>query len=485
LKDHPETPPAPSLEMDFQEMRRLGHEIVDRIVDRWAHLPEGPAWGFGTRAELELLLGGPPPEEPRDPDGVLRTVFENVLPRAGRIDHPRFFAFIPSSPTWPSVLADMLATGFNVFQGTWLESAGPSQLELVVMDWIRDWIGFPEGAGGLLTSGGSAANLCALTAAREWRDNPPDPVVYLSDQGHSSVERGAKIAGIRRQNVRKVPTNSRFQIDLEALASALHRDRESGLTPLCICANAGATNTGAIDPLEDMARMARAEDVWLHVDGAYGGFAVLTPGGREALRGIESADSVTLDPHKWLFQPYETGCLLVRDTSALEKAFRILPEYLQDTALGREQVNFADRGIQLTRGFRALKIWMSIQILGLRAFREGIGSGIEHALAARDYIQASPVLEMMAPVSLGIVCFRFLPEDVRIAEAELERLNERIQNELVRSGLAMMSSTRLRGRFSLRLAILNYRSRWSDVKDTLEAVESLGRRFCQAAETIS
>jgi glutamate/tyrosine decarboxylase-like PLP-dependent enzyme len=371
----------------------------------------------------------------------------------------------------------MLATGFNIFQGTWLESAGPSQLELVVVDWFRDWVGFPEGGGGLLTSGGSAANLGALVTAREWAGNPPKPVIYVSDQGHSSLERAARIAGMSPACVRKIPSDDDFRIDLISLGKAVSEDRAAGRRPLCVCGNAGATNTGAIDPLEALADLCQEERLWFHVDGAYGGFAVLAPGTQGAFRGMERADSLTLDPHKWLFQPYETGCLLVRDTRVLENAFRILPEYLQDTALGEEHVNFADRGIQLTRGFRALKVWMSIQTLGMKAFREGIQDGIDLARRAEGFIEASETLEMTGPSSLGIVCFRFRLEGSSFAGAELEELNLRIQDEIVNSGLAMMSSTRLRGVFSLRLSILNYRSTWADVRETLEAVERIGGRL--------
>jgi len=465
------------LEVPPEEMRRLGYEAVDLIVDRWANLGEEPAWQFGTRRELEPLLSGPPPEEGQDPRVVLQRVVEDVLPKAGRIDHPRFFAFIPSSPTWPSVLGDILATGFNIFQGTWLESSGPSQLELVVLDWFRDWLGFPEEGGGILTSGGSAANLVALVTARESAGNPPNPILYVSDQGHSSLERAARIMGFPPENVRKIPTDETFRIDAALLKDLVAEDRAAGMDPLAVCANAGATNTGAIDPMDAIAHVAREENLWFHVDAAYGGFTVLVPGEREALKGIEEADSVTLDPHKWLFQPYETGCLVVRNTRLLEEAFRILPEYLQDTALGKEQVNFADRGIQLSRGFRALKIWMSIQTLGLRAFREAIQTGIDYAREAEKYINRSPALEMMGPSSLGIVCFRFRqPDDDRTPEA-LEELNLGIQAEIVDSGVAAMSSTRLRGEFSLRLSILNYRSTWQDVQETLEAIEAIGHRL--------
>ncbi len=476
MKDQERLPEGSPLELSPDEMRRLGYRVVDAIVDRWAHLREGPAWQFGTREELEPLLSGPPPELAQDPEAVLRRIIETVLPFAGRIDHPRFFAFIPSSPTWPSFLGDMLATGFNIFQGTWLESAGPSQLELVVLSWFRDWLGLPEEGGGVLTSGGSAANLMALVTAREWAGNPDSPVIYMSDQGHSSLERAARILGIREGRVRKIPTDESFRMRAEILGEVVREDRRAGLHPFCICANAGATNTGAIDPLASIATLARGEGLWFHVDGAYGGFAVLARDTESAFQGIAEADSVTLDPHKWLFQPYETGCLMVRDTRVLEDAFRILPEYLQDTSLGMEQVNFADRGLQLSRGFRALKIWTSIQMLGLEAFREGIQAGIHHARDAGTYIEGSADLELTAPVSLGIVCFRFRPRDVELSPSELEELNLGVQEEILASGLAMMSSTRLRGDLSLRLSILNYRSTWRDVRETLEAIETVGRR---------
>ena len=462
------------LEMDPEEMRRLGYRIVDTLVERWRTLEEGPAWEGGSRRELEPLLMESAPEEGRDPDAVLARALTDVLPRAGRIDHPRFFAFIPSSPTWPSVMGDLLATGFNVFQGTWLESAGPSQLELVVLDWFRSWLGYPEEAGGVLTSGGSAANLVALVTAREAASNPADPVVYVSDQGHSSLQRAAFIAGVPREGVRRIPTDSSFRMRTDALQEAMELDRERGLTPLCVCGNAGATNTGAVDPLSDLARICREEDTWFHVDGAYGGFAVLAPRGREALEGMEEADSVTLDPHKWLFQPYEAGCLVVREAKTLEKAFRILPEYLQDTALGEEQVNFADRGIQLTRRFRALKIWFSIQTLGLKAFRHAVARSMDLAVEAEARVRASPSLEMLGPASLGIVCFRFRPPGADPDQEVLEAVNEAIQERIVGSGAAMMSSTRLRGTYSLRLCIMNYRSGRDDVLATLGEVERIG-----------
>lgn len=466
-----------SLEMDPEEMRRLGYAVIDTLVERASGLRDGPPWRGGTRRELEPLLRAPCPEEPGDADIVLRHAATEILPRAGRIDHPRFFAFVPASPTWAAQLGDLLATGFNTFQGTWLASAGPSQIELVVLDWFRDWLGLPEGAGGLFTSGGSAANLGAVVAAREAAGHPDDPVVYLSDQSHSSMERAARIAGFRSEALRRVATDDGYRIDPAALERALREDRAAGRVPVLVAANGGSTNTGAVDPLGELADLCAEYDVWLHVDAAYGGFAVLDPRGRAALEQIGRAHSVTLDPHKWLFQPYETGCLLVRDPDDLTRAFRVLPEYLQDTDLGFEQVNFADRGLQLTRSFRALKVWTALKIHGRRAHAEAVGRALDLAIEAEELLRREPSVEILSGASLGIVCFRVAPEGW--SEADLEELNRSIQEAIVREGTAMMSSTRLRDRYALRLCILNYRSTSADVTAVLDRVVALGAELAE------
>lgn len=465
-----------ALEMDAATMRRLGYRVVDALVERARALRDAEPWRGGTREELETLFREPAPEQGMRPDDVLERALQEILPRAGRIDHPRFFAFVPSSPTWPSVLAAALSAGFNTFQGTWLESAGPSQVELVVLDWFRGWLGYPEGAGGVLTSGGSAANLDALMAARHHAGDPPDPVVYLSDQGHSSLERAARIVGVPAANVHRIGTDGAFRMDVGELRRAVARDRREGRTPLCVCANGGATNTGAVDPLGALAAVCREEGLWLHVDAAYGGFAILTEEGRRAFHGLEEADSVTLDPHKWLFQPYETGCLMVRDVGRLEAAFRIFPEYLQDTAMGARHVNFGDRGLQLTRTFRALRIWMSVKTFGMAAFREAIDGALTLTARAGAWIREREELELLSPPALGVVCFRFRPAAPGGPEA-MEELNAAVQARIVEEGTAMMSSTRLRGSYALRLCILNHRSRWDDVRTTLDRVVEVGREL--------
>lgn len=471
------------MEWSAEEMRRLGYAVVDAVVERHAGLREMTPWRGASRSETEALLREPCPEEGRDPDQVLDRALTDILPLAGRIDHPRFMAFVGSSPAWASVLGDWLASGFNIFQGTWLESAGPSQVELVVLEWFREWMGLPEGAGGLFTSGGSAANLVALVAARMRAGDPERPTAYLSAQAHSSVGRGLRIAGFPEDGLRAIPVGPDLRMRTDLLTEALERDREAGRTPVVVAANGGATNTGIVDPLPELGAVAREAGAWFHVDAAYGGFARLAPRGRPLLAGIEEADSVTLDPHKWLFQTYEAGCLLARDPDDLTRAFRVIPEYLQDTDLGLEHVNFGDRGLQLTRAFRALKVWTTVQMHGRRVLAEAVERGMELADHAADRVRREPLLHLLGEPGMSIVCFRAVPgggtgrDDGAGAGAEpdpvLDEWNRSIQDRIVEEGTAMMSSTRIHGHFALRICMVGHRTTRADVDAVLDRVVAL------------
>ncbi len=466
---------AAALVLPVEEMKRLADAATECLLARHSGLPDSAPWRGATRAELEPLLREPPPEMGRDPVAVLERAARDVLPVAARVDHPRFLAFVPSAPTWPGVIADYLAAGYNIFQGTWLGSSGPSQLELVVIDWFRQWVGYPESGGGLFTSGGSAAILDALVAAREQAGAPERPAVILGDQTHSAVERAARIIGIRPAGIVKVASDEQFRVRIPDLAAAIAATRRDGFTPVAVCANAGTTNTGAIDPLPEIADLCARERLWLHVDAAYGGFAVLCERGRRLLAGIERADSISLDAHKWLYQPFEAGCVLVRDVGSLVRAFSVNPDYLQDTRLGLEQVNFADRGYQLTRSFRALKVWMSIQTFGLAQFREAIDRVMDLASEAGRFVTETRDLELLSPPSLGVLCLRYRPAGAGWTEERIAKLNEAIQARVIASGTAMISSTRLRERFSLRLCILSHLTTREDLRETIFRIAAFGR----------
>ena len=452
-------------------MRAMGYAVVDRLVERITQLDGEPAWRGATRDQLERALREPPPGDPQDFAILLDRLYADVLSYAARVDHPRFLAFVPGCPTWPGILADFIAAGHNIFQGTWLGSSGPSALELVVLDWFKEWVGYPAEAAGLLSSGGSAANLTALACARAPL-SPEDQhraVVYFSAESHSSVGKAARILGFERELVRAIAPDADQRLPLDRLHSAVAQDRAHGLLPLVVIANAGTTSTGAIDPLPELAHFTRQHDLWLHVDAAYGGFVVLTERGRTWLRGLELADSITLDPHKWLYQPFEAGCLLVRDGDNLERAFHALPDYLQDTAVSGQEVNFGDRGVQLTRSARALKIWLSLQYFGLAAFRAAIDQSLDLTVYAQQRIEQSPAFELLTPAKLGIVCFRRIWE---VPEPELEQRNIGLVKRLGESGIGMISSTRALGRYALRVCILNHRTSRADVDRVLSWLES-------------
>lgn len=462
------------LRMPRETMLQLAQQCAELLVDWNTQLSAKDAWEGDFRQVLEDEMLADPPERGRPATDVLAQVAHRILPTAARHQHPRFFAFVPSSVTWPGVLADFLAAGYNINACTWLAASGPSQVELIVVDWFRRWLGYPEGAGGLFTSGGSAAAVDALVAAREWVEAPEPGCVYMSDQTHSAIFRAARIIGIPPERVRRIPCDSRFRIDVEALAAAVAQDRAAGLHPMAVCGNAGTASSGAVDPLAALADYCEREGVWLHVDAAYGGFAVLAEDGRELMHGIELANSVGLDAHKWLFQPYEAGCLMVRDIRTLEHAFRMPHDVLQDTIWGADHVNFADRGLQLSRSFRALKVWMSIQTFGMDAFRRAVSRTMELAADAGRYIVERPALELLTPVSLGIVCFRVNPDGAALDEAALEELNRAVLARVFWDDRALISSTRLGPTFSLRLCIVNHDTTWEDVRETLDAVERFG-----------
>lgn len=468
------------LQMTPELMLDLARKAAELVVEWSEGLPEKDAWEGEFKKELEEQFMKDAPESGRSATEVLEQVAREILPIATRLSHPRTFAFIPSSPTWPGVLADFMAAGYNINSATWLTASGPSQIELTVVDWFRRWLGYPNSAGGLLTSGGSAASLNALVAARETAGNPERGTVYMSDQSHTVQVRAAKIVGVRSEHIRMIPSDQCFRIDMKALAHAVAEDRAAGLNPIAVCANAGASSTGAIDPLEAMADFCEKQGIWLHVDAAYGGFAVVTEKGKVLLHGIERADSVVLDAHKWFFQPYEAGGLLVKDMRTLERTFTIHHDVLQDTLWGADHPNFSDHGLQLSRSFRALKIWMSVQTFGMAAFRKAVSKGMELASRAGEYVEENKIFELLSPVTLSVVCFRINPAEAHLDEEALEEINRAVLARIFWDNRALMSSTTLGKTFSLRLCILNHTTAWSDVRETLEAIERFGEEALEA-----
>lgn len=464
--------PLPHL--DPAELEGSLRDCLDWILhDHWTLL-ERDVGRTATRSEMEALLLEPFPEEGQPWPEVMAAFRDKVAPYGLRVAHPRFFAFIPSAPVWPSVLGDVLSAGLNFFAGVWKEGAAAAQVELLVLDWFRQLLGLPPSTAGLLVSGGSEATLTALTVARDRLpfDQRPRAVLYVSDQRHWSVDRAALILGLAPERIRRLPTDASLRLHPEALRAAVNRDRTDGVLPWAVVATAGTTNTGTIDPLGAVADVCLAESLWLHVDAAYGWPAVLTEAGRTALAGIDRADSLTLDPHKWFAQTYEAGCVLVRRGELLEATFGMRPDYLQDVAPAADEVNFADRGLALTRRFRALKIWLSLRCLGIAWFRGLVEHGCRLAELAELLLQASGRFEMLHPRSLGIVCFRCRPPGR--SAADLDELNLALAERSLRCGRFFLSTTRLAGKVALRLCFVNWRTTTADVEETIALLERWG-----------
>ncbi len=466
-----------NFELSADEMRALGYRVIDMIVDHHLAETERSATVVRRRDELEKLLREPPPGTGRDAIEVLATVERDVLSNIMHCTHPRHFAWVPGPSNYISVLADALASGINVCPGTWLESSGPSQIELITTEWLVELCGLPDTAGGVFVSGGSIANLTGLVAARQVKlgGSMEGAVIYSSDQAHSSNWKNIRILGFQPEQIRLAPVDEHLRLDVAALAKAIDEDRRSGRRPFCVIATAGTTNTGAVDPLNAIADLCDQQDLWLHVDGAYGAAAVLTERGRTLLAGMERAHSLVLDPHKWLFQPFDIGCCLVRDVRWLEESFSEHPEYLQDTRdkmdMTRE-VNFCDRGVQLTRAFRALKLWMSIKVYGLDRFRAAIDQGISNAERVQQSLEEQGSFEIVTPAQLGVVTFRFRPPNCRVHD--LNQLTQSVFDGIVADGHAMLTTTVINGQTVLRMCTINPRTTDDDICSTIEMIARVG-----------
>ena len=445
-------------------MQRLGYRVVDLLVQHFATMRDGPVGAKGKPEDLMARLSGPLSEMPTDPHALLSRLEKDVFPNNLHVDHPRFFAFVPGPGNFVSTMADALASGFNIFNGTWLGGSAAAAIELNVIDWFRGFCGFPGTAGGLFVSGGSVANLTALHAARRARlgDAIEGATIYFSDQTHYSVERALRVIGFAGAQFRKIPSDDRFRLPLEPLREMIRSDRKSGLRPFCIVANAGTTNTGAVDPLPQIADLCAKEKLWLHADGAYGAATVICDRGREKLAGLDRVDSLSLDPHKWLFQPFECGCVLVREAAHLKSAFQLMPEYMRDVHRHTAETNLADYGIQLSRGFRALKVWLSMNTFGLAAFREAVSHGFELAEFAERELRSRRGCEILSPAEMGIVAFRFGNDDA---------LQTQLVEEMLRDGFAFLTSTTLKGRTALRLCTINPRTTEEDIVQTIDRLE--------------
>ncbi|MEO7001044.1 MAG: pyridoxal-dependent decarboxylase [Ktedonobacterales bacterium] len=475
---------------DLETFRRLGHTAVDMATDYLIGVRQRPVFQPMTPDERRRLMESDLGDVGLDPERLLSFVHDEVFTHPMGNGHPRFFGWVNSPPALMGVLADFLAAVIDP------SCAGGDHaaiyLEHVTLRWLMDLVGFPqEGSAGLLVSGGSMASLTCLAAARHWtmqqlgsddrvdgvRQERQPLVLYMSAEGHSCVQKAAELLGIGKTYVRVLPTDDEFRFDLAALQAAIQADRAVGYQPFCVASSAGTVNTGAIDPLADLADLCAQERLWLHVDGAYGAFGRLDASVAPFLAGLERADSLALDPHKWLSVPVECGCALVRDGALLRSVFSLVPPYLQVEA-GKGFAGlpwFSEYGFQQTRGFRALKVWMTLQAAGRQGLNQRITRHNRLARQLADLIDTAPDLERLAPVTLSVVCFRYAPPTLCDDAAALERLNRALVPYLQSAGDVFLTGTTLHERFALRVCILHDATTEVDLRALLTHVRQAGQ----------
>ncbi|WP_405368763.1 pyridoxal phosphate-dependent decarboxylase family protein [Nonlabens sp. Asnod2-A12] len=462
------------LELSKEEMRAYGYKVIDTLVDHFTTQNDKSPVAIASRKEMDDIFQEDVPNLPSDPDQVLDFVTQHVLPNSNIVSHPKSYSFVPGPSNYVSVMADTLATGFNIFSGGWAASPAAAELEIVTMNWLLKLFKFPaKKGGGIFTSGGSMANLTALVTARRQMcgDDFSKAVIYMSDQAHSSNVKAIRVIGFKKEQIRIIPTDGEFKMALNKLKNAISKDRLSGLQPFCIIASAGTTNTGTVDPLEEIGVICKKEKLWFHIDGAYGGAAMLSQKGSKALKGIEKADSLTIDPHKWLYQPYEMGCLLVRKSKWLHDTFVEKPEYLRDIEGNTSEINFYDHGIQLTRRFRALKFYMSLKTFGLEAFRKAVSYNINIAEDVETMLRKSSKWEVVSPATLAIINFRYNPIELDLNDAQIDALNQEISKRIIQSKESLLVTTVLNNQVVLRMCLINPRTTMDHIMETFTACE--------------
>lgn len=468
---------------DWQAMRELGHQMVDDAMDYLENISNVPVWKE-IPTEVKAFLKQDIPQHPQPAEAIYEEFKNYILPYTKGNIHPRFFAWVQGTGTPLGALADMLAATMN--PNVAIGEHAAMYVEQQVIRWCKQLMNYPETASGILLSGGSMANITALTVARNHqlkknirkeglRAVEGQLVMYCSSETHSCMQKAAEVLGLGADALRKIEVNEAYQMDAHKLAETIEADLEKGFVPFCVVGNAGTVNTGAIDPLDEIAAICKRFDLWFHIDGAFGALAKLVPEFKAKLSAIETADSLAFDLHKWLYVPYEVGCVLIKDADAHRNAFAITPNYLlnheRGLAAGPDPMN--NYGLELSRGFKALKVWMSFKEHGAKKYAALIRQNIAQALYLGSLVEKEPHLELLSPVTMNIVCYRY--REKGLSTEQLNDLNKELLMQLQEQGIASPSSTILNEQYAIRVCIVNHRSKKSDFEMLVKESVRLGK----------
>jgi aromatic-L-amino-acid decarboxylase len=468
-------------DMDPSEFRRYGHELVDWIADYLAHLDRYPVLARTQPGEIRSNLPQSPPEQGEEMETILGDIRQIIVPGLTHWNHPAFFSYFSVTGSGPGILGELLSAAFNVNGMLWRTSPAATELEELVLDWLRQLLGFQEPRWGIIYDTASISTFHAVAAARQLvpgmnpRENGfrTDPShgrlrLYCSEQAHSSVEKAGLALGIGLEGIRKIPVDAEFRMRVDELRRAIDEDLAEGWIPFCVTATVGTTSTTSVDPVPEIERVCRDHGIWLHVDAAYGGVAGILPEKRWVLEGCERADSLVVNPHKWLFTPIDCSVLFCRRPEVLREAFSLIPEYLRSK---EPATNFMDYGLQLGRRFRSLKLWMVIRYFGRRGIEARLRQHIQWADTLASWIDEHPRFERLAPVPFSTVCFRAVPPKVvERGEEALDRFNETLLETVNRTGRLFISHTRLHGHFTLRVAIGNLKTTRAHIERAWETI---------------
>jgi aromatic-L-amino-acid/L-tryptophan decarboxylase len=466
------------LEPSADEIRDWGNSVIELMAEYLGDLRDRRVYRHMSSREIRDRLDAALPTTGIHFDELLKVLRETVIPFSRQNPHPRMFGYVQSPGTPHAAFADLLASILNANLTVWRSAPAPVEMERLTIDWIRQILGFNAEAGGLFVSGGSMANLAGIAAARQAKDDASGRLrMYASSETHFSIAKAAALLGIGRENVRHVAVDERFRIRVDDLVARITADLEAGYVPFCVVANAGTVNTGAVDAVAEIREVANRFRLWMHVDGSYGAFAVLAKSARELFAGIELADSIALDPHKWLYLPVDVGCVIYRAPEIARAAFAHEADYTR--IIGEEADEafaFWDYGPELSRRFRALKVWMLLKGVGLDSLGEAIESNLACARYLELMVRASDDFEMMAPIELSIFCFRHVPMRLKSESPQaIDAFNERLLIALQRDGSSYLSNASLGGRFALRGCVLNYRTTLRDMEILLDDLRRVAR----------
>src|ERR1051326_165429 len=466
------------LDPSSEEIRGWANSVIQLMSDYLGSLPDRGVYRHMVSRRIRDRLDTALPRKGTDFDTLLKVFREDIIPFSRQNAHPRMFGYVQSPGTPIGAFADLLASTLNANLTVWRAAPAPVELECPTMDWIRQILEFSAEAAGLFVSGGSMANLAALASAREAKaDSSGRLRMYASSETHFSIAKAAALLGIGRENVRHVAVDERFKIRTDDLVAKITTDLEAGYVPFCVVANAGTVNTGAVDPLAEIGEIADRFQLWMHVDGSYGAFAILAESARKLFASMERADSIALDPHKWLYLPVDVGCVIYRDPEKARAAFAHEAEYTRIIGeQGDETFAFWNYGPELSRRFRALKVWVLLKGVGLDCLSEAIESNLACARYVASMVRESDDFEMAAPVELSIFCFRHVPAQLKNKSPEvIDAFNERLLVALQRDGSSYLSNATLGGRFALRGCVLNYRTTLRDMDILLEDLRRVGK----------